>query len=298
METAIYLTATGIEVLSGEYKNQNLQISDYSIYELPSGSMINGVIINKAAIKPVLEEIAKTVSKAKLVISTSQLVRKILNTPKLTHEEMVNLIKNELKQPGSEESGDEMVYDYAIIDEKPENKEGIEVLAVAIPKEFIAKYVELFGEVKIELTGIDASYNALHKLFGSVEELKEKVFILANIRGSDITVSLYKGEEEIFVQNSRIFSEIHTPNYVNEINSIIMKMINFNLANYREYAVSDIYFCNIDNLQAEILFNVVKNSTEANVEKFIKPAMVDYVGNKGNFPVDKFLYCLGTLIRR
>lgn len=298
METVIYLTTTGIEVLSGEYKNQNLQISDYNIYELPAGSMINGVIINKEAIKPVLEEVAKTVSKAKLVISTSQLLRKILNTPKLTHEEMIDLIKYELKQPGAEESSDEMVYDYAIIDEKPEGKEGIEVLAVAIPKEFIAKYIELFGEAKIELTGIDASYNALHKLFDSVAELKDKVFIIANLRGSDIAVSLYKGKNEIFVQNSRIFSEAGTPNYINEINSIILKMINFNLANYREYEVSDIYFCNVDNLEKEILFNVVKSSTETNVEKFIKPAMVDYTGSKGQFPVDKFLYCLGTLIRR
>ncbi len=298
METAIYLTATGIEVLSGEYKNNVLQVSDYNIYELPSGSMINGVIINKEVIKPVLEEVAKTVSKAKLVISTSQLVRKILNTPKLEHQEMVDLIKYELKQPGSEESADEMVYDYAIIDEKPEGKEGIEVLAVAIPKEFIAKYVDLFGEANIELTGIDANYNALHKLFGSVSELKDKVFILANLRGSDIAVSLYKGNNEIFVQNSRIFSEVHTPNYINEINSIIMKMINFNVANYRDYEVSDIYFCNVDNLQQEILFNVVKSTTDANVEKFIKPAMLNYTGSKEYFPVDKFLYCLGTLIRR
>lgn len=298
METVIYLTTTGVEILSGEYKNKSLQVSDYNIYELPSGSMINGVIINKEAIKNVLQEVAKTVSRAKLVISTSQLVRKILNTPKLTHEEMIDLIKYELKQPGTEESSDEMVYDYAIIDENPEGKEGIEVLAVAIPKEFIAKYVELFNEVKIELVGIDASYNALHKFFGSVEELKDRVFILANLRGSDIAVSLYKGEQEIFVQNSRIFSELNTPNYINEINSIILKMINFNLANYREYEVGDIYFCNVDNIEQEILFNVVKTATETNVEKFIKPAMLEYVGDQEYFPVDKFLYCLGTLIRR
>ncbi len=300
METVMYLSSGGIVVLNGEYKKETIEVKDYNTYPVEEGAMLNGVITDENKLLKALEEVARTTTKARLVLSSTQILRKVIVAPRLSHEEMLTVVADELYHLTSDNiDHEEMVYDYAIINDKVEGSEGIEVLLVGVTRDFIKKYLDIFDTIGIQVTGIDISYNVMNKLIAHSKELSDKIFIWANIHGHEVSVSLYQGAKQLIVQNSRFFSDVGTSGYVNEINSIIMKMINFNLANYRDYDVEEIMFSNVGNEEEEMLYSVIATSTELPVRSFLTPEMIKCVGEKSvDFEAQGYLYNLGALIRR
>lgn len=129
-----------------------------------------------------LESNGVTVRPAVVAIPSKHSIVRILSFPYMGPDELKNSIQYEVDQFSAEESGDKMI-DYSILrDYTEEGMRKLEVLIAAVPKKFIAPYVETAGSSKLELYAIDLpSFAALKAITYQNAALFEGGAILLHI---------------------------------------------------------------------------------------------------------------------
>lgn len=297
-ETVVHLTNTSIKVIQGSSNASHMiKVESFKEYALLEGTMLNGVVMDEEGMKEVLQTIFKKgIRSTRLVIDSGQILRKHAIVPKLKHQEIIQLCKDELNTV--EGDYEDLVYDYTILQESLENQDGMEILCCAIDKKFLKSYIDLFQQANITILSIDIAGNALHKLTSILPELKEKTYAVSVIDGNDVSNSLFVNNHLVFTNRARLFSDRGSVAFVTELTTSITQLSQFNKSQYKDTTIEIVYFCGLDTYEENMIYDVVKNTLDMEAGRFVNTRNVSSVNSVSPFELHKYVYAVGSLIRK
>lgn len=297
-EAVIHLTNTSIKIIQGTINTSHMiKIEAFQEYALLEGSMLNGVIMDEEAIKDVLLTIFQNgIYTARLVIDSGKIIRKHAIVPKLKHQEMLQVCKDELNTVEGEY--EDLVYEYAVLQDSLENQEGMEILCCAIDKKILKSYIDVFQQANISLLSIDVAGNALHKLTSIIPELANKTYAVSVIDGNDVSNSLFVNNHLVFTNRTRLFSQRGGVAFVTELTTSITQLLQFNKSQYKDTTIENVYFCGLDTYEENMIYDVVKNSLDKQASRFLNTRNVTSVHGASPFELHKYIYAVGSLIRK
>lgn len=187
MQTLVYFSNDGIQVLQGIIKGGHLNISNFKLLTVAEGSLFNGVIMNEAAIKQTIAEALKEsphlFKNMKLIIDSSMIVTKNVEVPKLKPKEMAAAAAMAFEDAAGH---DELVVDYAHIPGLTSNR----LLCCGVEKRLLESYISIFVSLKIQIKSIDVGLNALIQYLSATRDYKGMTVVI-NILDGQNRVSLF-----------------------------------------------------------------------------------------------------------
>ncbi len=159
MQTVVYFSNDGIQVLQGTIKGGRLNISNFILLPVETGALINGVITNEEAVRESIvaarKENPKLFKNMKLVIDSSLIATKTVAVPKLKPKELAALAAAEFDDSAG--NYDDLVVDYAHIP----GVTGNNIFGCGVEKRVLESYITLFASLKIQIKSIDVGLNTL-----------------------------------------------------------------------------------------------------------------------------------------
>lgn len=242
MITTVYVANDSVRVMSGRIANGKISISQCALMPLSEGAILNGVLLNAGQIQTVLSNIFDTYHLAKhgvrLVVDGQNVNTRILKLPLMQPKKLMPVIEGEFQDLLSDNS----LIDYSIIN--PKNDEGnATILAVQTQRDFIQSYVNLFGEIKVELECIDIAANSVMKLMKHLKSNAGRTYALMVLDHNSLVQFLFVDNEFIMTRRSRILSDLGTTAFDDELFKNINTMIQFNKSQRTGRDITDIFLC-------------------------------------------------------
>ena len=154
-------------MVQGNVSKNYIHISSYKEFEFVEGTMLDGNILDDQPIRDVLLDLKKeNVDSVRQVVDSGQILVKCSVLPEVSHKQMLQFVKDEFIDVESQYTN--LLYDYAVIKDKVEGKEGQLVLCAAMEREFLKQYIDLYDEMGISLESIDIMTNSIIKLTESI----------------------------------------------------------------------------------------------------------------------------------
>ena len=189
----------------------------------------------------------------------------------------------------------DLLYDYAVIKDKVEGKEGQLVLCAAMEREFLKPYIDLFDEMGISLESIDIMTNSIIKLTESILKLTNLSYVLTVINGQDVIHYLFINGQYEIANRTRIFSDRGTVAFITELSNSLTKLMQFTKGAYKDAQLEKIYFAGLETYEEDMLMSTISSNLSIETSRF-KPT--NYTCSKdNNFPIHKYLF-VGSLWRR
>mgnify|MGYP000852830141 FL=1 len=135
MSYIVFLSTKGFQMVQGNVSKNNIHISSYKEFEFVEGTMLDGNILDDQPVRDVLLDLKKeNVDSVRLVVDSGQILVKCAVLPKVSHKQILQFVNDEFIDVESQYT--DLLYDYAIIKDKVEGKEGQLVLCSAMEREF------------------------------------------------------------------------------------------------------------------------------------------------------------------
>lgn len=157
-----------IKIAVGEYKNDHLKVDKLISEEISDDIWGEGRILDSNRLKNIIYGIIKTnkikTKNISFTISSSKIVKREIEVPRVHFDDRLNLIKYELEQylPDDVEN---YVFQYKIIEDIDVNEELYNrILAVAIPKIIVDEYYQLAIDMKLNPILLDINSNSAIKV--------------------------------------------------------------------------------------------------------------------------------------
>lgn len=248
--------------------------------KLEQGTILNGVIVKEAEILQKLSAIDKQIfaKPITLVIDSSNLIIKKIETPDMPVKHLSSVVKGEIEVPNE----DNYIFDYCLHESK--KKQGHLLFGAAAQKEFIEKYVELFKKANIKIANIDIAINGVIKYVYSNDRLKNESFIINVIAENNMMLSMLfeNGRFEMITRN-RLIQERDTEEYVTELFSKVSAMLQYNKSKSEEFQIKKSYYVGVSE---ETVIELSAYADQLDIE--IAPFMERHVNN------DCFFACCGS----
>lgn len=255
-KSAIYISSENIYVVSAEKKRDALRIIDYFQIPLDEGTMINGIITQEEALrKKLLMVYTKGIREVSLIIDSGKILAKTTTIPKMKEKEIIQFIKDEVSVIDS--NAKDLVYDYAYLGEDEEIKGASQTLYVAVSRELLKSYIDLFNEVGIEIKHIDYSTHILVLLARYLPGLIDKTYALCQFDGQHLISFLFINNEYILNNRTRIYAQKGTPEFINEVLSVISRMKQFVIGQGEQLDV--LFFFGLESELEQQLFTQIEN---------------------------------------
>lgn len=158
-------------------KNNDLMVINYGIGDTPKGCIKNGAIKDKAKvvseIKRVINEHDLSAREAKIVVSGTNIITRIIMVDKVEEKEVDKKVWSEIHN-FLPIKFDEHRVDYKLLDVVNDNgKEKMRVFVTAVAKNIIDSYIEILKDLKLKPVSVDIPANSISKFFQKDIEFKE-----------------------------------------------------------------------------------------------------------------------------
>jgi type IV pilus assembly protein PilM len=204
-------------------KNNDLSIINYGIGDTPKGCIKNGAIQDKAKvvaeIKRVIDEHSLRAKEAKIVVSGTNIITRIIMVDKVPEKEVDSKVWSEV-QASLPINFDEHRVDYKVLDVVNNGgKEKMRVFVTAVAKTIINSYIEIIKDLNLKPLAVDIPANSISKFFKKDIELRElellakRSKISHSLTGTNAVIDL--GSETTIVNILK--------NKVPEFNRVILK---------------------------------------------------------------------------
>ena len=299
MQTTICFLNDKIIAMSGEMKGNKICVSDYKIYELKEGSIINGVITNNFAVKATLEAIKSKPSlynkgRVSVIIDSSLIFIKHANFSLTSRAKMEILAENEFS--GLENQGQELIYDYSII--KPSWAKTASISCYAVEKSLVNSFSEIFEEVKIPIKRIDISYNCIEKFTSIVKSLGNSTYVIANVDKNNMMLMLFVDGQFYYSTRARLLSDYGTDAFYLEIATNLSSINQFNKAQRKGHEIEKVFLCGISDIENMNCTSFIKDIGLTNESTKIFEINIKYSKNIRSVNTNDLIYNIGSLIRK
>lgn len=244
MQTLVYFSNDGIQVLQGIIKGGRLNISHFKTLPVEAGTLINGVITNEEAMKETiavaLKESPHLFKNMKLVIDSSLIATKNVEVPKLKPKELAAVAATEFEDTAG--NYDALVVDYAHIP----GPSGNNLLCCGVEKRVLESYVTLFASLKIQIKSIDVGLNTLIQYVSTTKDYKGMTVALNILDGKNLVSLLFENGIYIFSNRSRLLSERGTDAFADELSGKLSSLIQFNKSQKSEYTLNMSLYAGLD----------------------------------------------------
>lgn len=240
--TSVYISNDTIQVVIGADNGKVTSIKRIVLEPIESGSMLNGAIINGAAIQKHLAEIWKTQKlsgNVHLVIDASDIHTKLVETPLLPEAKLRSFLKEEFQENEGQEAP---LIDYMVLKERTEEGGGL-VLAAHTERSLVGDYAALFTEQKISLESMTPGLAAAIALMKRHSAVQGKTCIVSVFDGSMMTQILFVEGDYRFSKRSRLMSDIGTEDLFQELARSLSNMIQFNKSEKTKSNITNMFFC-------------------------------------------------------
>lgn len=292
MNTSLFISNESVKITYGVHSGKKIKVKSIVNEALEEGTIINGVIMDAARLKKVLESIWKKnkylSKKINLTIDSSSIITKIIEVPLLKESKLMTYIGSNFEDIENHEA---MLLDYMVLEQRTESG-GASVLAVLAEKEFVTEYTELLSSIGIKINRIDISLSCLIKLISFTEGKLAKTFIVAVFDKNVVALVLFVNGKFRFSRRIRIVSEINSEEMYDELVKILSNMIQFNKSEKTNSDITDIFMCGFLSGDNQI-YRQLSDSLEVRVNVFPK---LDNISVPDGFSAGDFMYPTGNLI--
>ena len=244
MQTLVYFSNDGIQVLQGIIKGGRLNISNFKTLPVEAGALINGVITNEEMVKETITEALKEsphlFKNMKLVIDSSLIATKNVEVPKLKPKELEMVAATEFEDTAG--NYDALVVDYAYIP----GPAGNNLFCCGVEKRVLESYVTLFASLKIQIKSIDVGLNTLIQYVSATKDYKGMTFALNILDGKNLVSLLFENGLYIFSNRSRLLSERGTDAFADELSGKLSSLIQFNKSQKSEHTLNMSLYAGLD----------------------------------------------------
>lgn len=198
------------------------------------------MIINQEEIVRVLKSIRKYVKETGVIVDSSNIITKRLTVPKTSKKNLINGIGSEFDM----EKDDELyTYDYSLL---RKNKENNTILACAVQREFLEKYIATFKMAKIKIQFIDSAINSIVRHAKRPCFSGEQSVVLNIVFGNSILSILFEKGVFRLANRNRMLNEPGTDEYITELFAKFSTMVQFSKSQKLEYEIAKSYYVGLD----------------------------------------------------
>ncbi|MBC3796778.1 type IV pilus biogenesis protein PilM [Acetobacterium tundrae] len=255
MQTIVFFSNDGIQVVQGTMKGGQLTIQHFKTLPVEAGALINGVITNEEAIRQTLSDaLAENPGlfiNMKLVIESSLIASKNVEVPRLKPKELAALTATELEDTAG--NYEELVVDYSNIP----GPNGNNLFCCGVEKRVIESYLALFESLKIRVLSIDVGLNAIIQYVSGTKDYKGITLAINILDGRDLLSILFENGLYIFSTRSRLMSERGTDAFADELSAKLSSLIQFNKSQKSEYSLNISLYAGLDEFELNSLKNLV-----------------------------------------
>jgi Tfp pilus assembly PilM family ATPase len=300
MINSIYCSPTHLKLIVGDADSKIIKVHDYAEIPLPANGMINGIITDEEVMAQFLNGVADQYGFRKnysyLVVDSSNIQVKTMEVPPLNDAKVLEFVKREYDPTGEKEA--ELVIDYTVLNSKMESG-GVSILAVAVNKPMLQAYKSAFDGAGCDLRGIDIGVNCQIKLSKFVEQLRTATYILTQIDGRALTLTLFTNGNYVVSNKKRLMGEEGTPEWISEISDNISSMVQFNSANKGEM-ITTCYISGVD-LEKVAAISGGLSFLQIDIRELdiSNSVVISKVADDGTiFMPDKYLLNLGNILNK
>lgn len=186
-------------------KNNNLAVINFGIGDTPKGCIKNGAISNKDTVISEISRVIKdhdiNAKEAKIVMSGTNILTRIIMIDKVPHDQVDKKIWEEIKETIPVDMEANRI-DYKILSDTMINgEEKIKVFVTVVSKKIIDNYIEILNELHLKPLAVDIPSNSVSKFFQldidtgkeslakqiKYERFKNNTFIVIDL-GSETTI--------------------------------------------------------------------------------------------------------------
>lgn len=266
MQTIVFFSNVGIQVLQGVIKGGHLTIQNFKTIPLEPGVFINGVITKEEALRDTIstamEEDKDLFKNMNLLIESSLIVTKNIEVPKLSPKELTALVGNEFEDTAG--NYEELIVDYSTIP----GVNGQNMFCCAVEKKLLKPYVDLFESLKIKINRIDVGLSTIIKYVSGTRDYDGMTFALNLLDGNNLLSLLFENGLYVFSTRSRVMAKRGTEAFASELSIRLSSLIQFNKSEKSEHSLAMSLYAGLDEYELNTLKNVV---FDPDIKLFILP---------------------------
>ena len=249
MRTMVYLYSECIEIIQGEFKRKKLNIKNQYKYTIEPGTIINGVITNKAAIVRALNAVQSEIDfrKTTLVINSSLIANKKVDVPKLRPKELKAIAKAEFENANNAE---DLIIDYMGILGKDDNTS---MFCIAAEKEMLMSYIEVFKAANIKLAKIETAVSTTLNYVEAESVFNDQTFALNIVVGNIVLYFLFEEGRYKFSSQVRLINDRESEALASELSSKLSSLVQFSKSQRLETSLDQAYYIGLSDTEMQHL---------------------------------------------
>lgn len=247
MNRVIYINNDTIHILHGKLTKQDqLKIKNQETIELPEGSVLNGVIINRENVIEQLRIHRKLLQNATILFNSSNIIIKKMMLPVLKKKDTLEVVKKEFALL---EKNEDFIYDFHTSMKTRKHT----IIACGVPKQFVQSYVDVFQEAGITIRRIDSVLNHVIQYIETCPTFKEENFVLNMVEKNTMVSLLFEKGYYMLNNRHRIIHEINSEDYGRELFSALSSMNQFHRAQKSPHQITGSYYTGIGEESFKVL---------------------------------------------
>ena len=255
MQTIVFFSNNGIQVLQGIIKSGKLTIRNFKTLTVEEGALINGVITNREALQTTIaaamEENGDLFKNITLLIDSSLIMTKNIEVPKLNKKALLALASSEFEDAAG--NYENLIVDYSSIP----GASGQNMFCCAVEKNVLDPYVALFESLKVKIKSIDVGLNAIIKYVSGTRDYHGMTFALNLVDGNNLVSLLFENGLYIFSNRSRLMADRGTEAFASELSTKLSSLIQFNKSEKSEHTLVMSLYAGLDEYELNSLKTLV-----------------------------------------
>lgn len=243
----VYLANRYIRVVDGESSGERINVRGLYYTMDTQGCILNGTVTDQDGFVALISELWERYHLPKkgvyLVIDSTQFTTKVVHAPIQKPKQMMEYVSREFTDVGRISNP---VCGYFPLNGKVTKKAGIQnVFAMMTSKDYIQEYRELFGKLGIVIDGVECAMGAMHRLVGSLTQVKEADCIVQFVEDMTLINVLMVNGTYVYSSRNRLFSEQGTPAFAVEIARTVSNILQFAKAQNIQQQISKVHIAGL-----------------------------------------------------
>lgn len=282
MSVTVFLSNTNIQIVDGSGTNGGAKVKRLVSVSVPSGAVLNGVVMDETALVLAIKECWKLnklpKSNVTLILNSPQLRANIINMPILPDKKTNEFVQRESKDARFEKS----ISAWYLVERDAKAKTQ-KVISETADAKFINTYVDIFNRAGIRLLDIhDGVTLAINLLKGAT---RNKTVVYMILDGTSLVTIFFSKGQYFYHSTKRVFNQPGSSDFAKEIFGAISEIRQFASAQQLDDAIEEIQFAGLGEQQVVRLSDDMSDiDSNIKLSAVVCPSYVKFKENSKQFP--------------
>ena len=294
MSVTVFLSNTNIQIVVGSPTSSGATVKDFVSVGVPSGAVLNGVVMDDNALIAALKECWRIHKLPKgevtLILNSPQFRASIIEMPVMPDKKTSEFVQRETKDGRLANP----VTAWYLLDKNAKEKKQ-RVVSETTDAQFITTYVDIFAKAGLKLNDIHDGVNlAINLLSGST---RNRTVVYMILDGTSLVTIFFSKGQYFYHSTKRVFNQPGTPEFAKEIFGAISEIRQFASAQHLDDNVEDIQFAGLGEQQVSRLSDdMLSIDSNLKLSSVTCPSYVKTKKDVRQFPY--FVYPVAGLTKR